>query len=80
MEAKQITKEKTDKEIIAELEKKNDDLMNTLKKREEQLEENSRIIADFNEKNQELREEVDSFSSQILELQSKLDKKVPFIF
>ena len=72
----QKTEAKSDKDLISELKKQNDLLTSTLQKREEQLEINSRLIAEFNEKNQEMREEIDGLSDQVLELQNKLDKKV----
>lgn len=63
-------------ETLEELKKKNERLTEALKKREEQLEFNSSVIADFNSKNLNLHEEIQKCSDLITELQSKCGKKV----
>ena len=63
-----------------ELLKMNKTLSETLKKREEQLVSNSSTIADFNTKNQNLVEEIEKCSGQIVELQNMLTKKVMVVY
>eukprot|EP00826_Nyctotherus_ovalis_P020017 TRINITY_DN16249_c0_g2_i2.p1 TRINITY_DN16249_c0_g2~~TRINITY_DN16249_c0_g2_i2.p1 ORF type:complete len:270 (-),score=82.26 TRINITY_DN16249_c0_g2_i2:143-865(-) len=66
---------KSEKELIGKLEKDNELLSKTLRIREEQLVDSSRIMSEYNEKNLDLTETLEGLQEQIANLQLKLDNK-----
>ena len=71
-----MEEDKSDKDKISKLEKDNELLSKTLRVREEQLVDSSRVMSEYNEKNQELTDMLESLQAQIDSLHLKIDNKV----
>lgn len=65
-----------EEELISKLKKDNELLSKTLRVREEQLVDSSRVMSEYNEKNQDLSDTLEGMQEEIASLEVKLDNKV----